>query len=209
MEDVVFYGGVVPFQMYSMVGYFISIAQFLLSRSDTSLRFFLLPHLFSYSFINLIKTLFEKYNVPFIPSGQSSLCFCLTTVILCELNFSKNPKIFDIPITNYYLQIFISISAIFISFLSSYDTIINKEDTTIPGSILGGILGIIIGLTVWKNYASSNDEVDGEFILNETTMDLLRVFLTIITMILLFEFIYSSYTDIESVSLAGYIAEEE
>jgi hypothetical protein len=208
MEDVVFYGGVVPFQMYSMIGYFISIAQFLLSRSDTSLRFFLLPHLFSFSFINLIKTLFEKYNVPFIPSGQSSLCFCLTTVILCELNFSKNPKVFDIPITNYYLQIFISIVAIFISFLSSYDTIINKEDTTIPGSILGAVLGVIIGLTVWKNYASSNDEVDGKFILNETTMDLLRVFLTIITMILLFEFIYSSYTDIESVSLAGYIAEE-
>ena len=210
MEDIVFYGGVVPFQLYSMVGYFISISQFLLSKSDTSLRFFLLPHLFSYSFVNLIKTLFEKYKLPLIPSGQSSLCFCLTTVILCELNYSKDPKIFDFTVSNYYVQLSISILAILVSLLSSYDTVINREENeSVGGAIFGAILGIIIGLTVWKNYVNSDDEVKETFILSETNMDILRIFLTVITFILLFEFIYSSYKDIDTVYDAGYITDDE
>tara|TARA_B100000700_G_C14971258_1_gene821524 strand:+ start:670 stop:1356 length:687 start_codon:yes stop_codon:yes gene_type:complete len=209
MEDFVFYGGVVPFQLYSMVGYFISISQFLLSRSDTSLRFFLLPHLFSYSFVSLLKTFFEKYELPLIPSGQSSLCFCLTTVILCELNYSKNTKIFDFTVSNYYVQLIISILAVLVSLLSSYDTIINREENeSIGGSIIGAILGIIIGLTVWKNYASSNDKVKEKFILSETNMDILRIILTVITFILLLEFIYSTYKDIDTLSDAGYITEK-
>ena len=88
--------------------------------------------------------------------------------------------------------------------------VINREENeSVGGAIFGAILGIIIGLTVWKNYASSNDKVKEKFILSETNIDILRIILTVITFILLLDFIYSTYKDIDTVSDAGYIVEED
>ena len=104
-----FYTGLFPFQMYTMVGLLMSIIEFIMSKSSSGLRFFIVPQLLTYSLIGLIKTPLERYGINdyFFPSGQSAVAFSLSTALFCEMNYCKNPNFFNFSIDNTYAQVMI------------------------------------------------------------------------------------------------------
>jgi len=207
-----FYTGLFPFQMYTMVGLLMAIIEFIMSKSSSGLRFFIVPQLLTYSLIGLIKTPLERYGVNdyFFPSGQSAVAFSLSTALFCEMNYCKTPQLFNLSIENTYAQVLVSFLGIAISLMTSIHGIIGGQyEKGILDTIVGALLGVIIGFISWYNIAKSQDKLKDDFLIPDTYMNIMRTVLTFIIVILILEYLFNTAKNIDSIEDSGYHIEDD
>jgi len=204
---VLFYTGLFPVQMYTMVGLLMSIIEFLMNKTSGGLRSFIVPQLLTYSLIGLIKTPLERYglNEHFFPSGQSAVAFSLATALFCEMNYCKTPEFFNFAIENSYAQMIISFIGVAVASMSSiYQLVGGHYEKSIIEVVAGGLFGILIGFMSWYSVAKSQDKFKDDFSWPENLMKILRTIIVLIIVVLILEYLFNTAKNIDSIEDSGY-----
>ena len=209
---VLFYTGLFPVQMYTMVGLLMAIIEFLMNKTSGGLRFFIVPQLLTYSLIGLIKTPLERYgmNDYFFPSGQSAVAFSLASALFCEMNYCKTPELFNFSIENSYTQVIISFVGFAVAAMGSIYSIIGGQyEKSVLDVITGALFGTLIGFISWYNIAKSQDKLKDDFFISEKIMNALRTIVVVIIVVLIVEYLFNTARNIDSIEDSGYHIEDD
>ena len=209
---VLFYTGLFPVQMYTMVGLLMAIIEFLMNKTSGGLRFFIVPQLLTYSLIGLIKTPLERYglNEHFFPSGQSAVAFSLASALFCEMNYCKTPELFNFAIENSYTQVIISFVGAAVALMASIYTVIGGQyEKSIIEVVTGALFGTLIGFISWYNIAKSQDKLKDDFLIPEKIMNILRTIVVLIIVVLILEYLFNTAKNIDSIEDSGYHIEDD
>lgn len=200
LRQIPYYFGVVPYEIYSLFGFFIGVIQLIWINNLNPLQIHILPHLLCYSIFNFLKGIMKrerpgavykrmghyinsKYTLPHescksFPSAHSGLAFSLSTAIAMEMNASKNPTFFNFPVKQIFMRQFITFIAFFISFCVVIQRIMGGYHyflDTLFGAVLGSIIGYISWTSIEKKHYKKKDII-------------LRYFFTFILLGLIFYF---------------------
>lgn len=209
---VLFYTGLFPVQMYTMVGLLMAIIEFLMNKTSGGLRFFIVPQLLTYSLIGLIKTPLERYgmNDYFFPSGQSAVAFSLAAALFCEMNYCKTPELFNFSIENSYTQVIVSFVGFAVAAMGSIYSIIGGQyEKSVLDVITGALFGTLIGFISWYNIAKSQDKLKDDFFISEKIMNALRTIVVVIIVVLIVEYLFNTARNIDSIEDSGYHIEDD
>jgi len=209
---VLFYTGLFPVQMYTMVGLLMAIIEFLMNKTSGGLRFFIVPQLLTYSLIGLIKTPLERYGINdyFFPSGQSAVAFSLASALFCEMNYCKTPELFNFAIENSYTQVMVSFIGVAVALMASIYTVIGGQyEKSIVDVVTGALFGTLIGFISWYNIAKSQDKLKDDFLIPEKIMKILRMIIVIVIVILILEYLFNTAKNLDSIEDSGYHIEDE
>lgn len=209
---VLFYTGLFPVQMYTMVGLLMAIIEFLMNKTSGGLRFFIVPQLLTYSLIGLIKTPLERYgmNDYFFPSGQSAVAFSLASALFCEMNYCKTPELFNFSIENSYTQVIVSFVGFAVAAMGSIYSIIGGQyEKSVLDVITGALFGTLIGFISWYNIAKSQDKLKDDFFISEKIMNALRTIVVVIIVVLIVEYLFNTARNIDSIEDSGYHIEDD
>ena len=212
ISHVLFYTGLFPVQMYTMVGLLMAIIEFLMNKTSGGLRFFIVPQLLTYSLIGLIKTPLERYgmNDYFFPSGQSAVAFSLASALFCEMNYCKTPEFFNFSIENSYAQIIVSFVGFAVASMGSIYSIIGGQyEKSVLDVITGALFGTLIGFISWYNIAKSQDKLKDDFFISEKIMNALRTIVVVIIVVLILEYLFNTARNIDSIEDSGYHIEDD
>ena len=208
---VLFYTGLFPVQMYTMVGLLMAIIEFLMNKTSGGLRFFIVPQLLTYSLIGLIKTPLERYgmNQYFFPSGQSAVAFSLASALFCEMNYCKTPELFNFSIENSYTQVIVSFVGFAVASMGSIYSIIGGQyEKSVLDVITGALFGTLIGFISWYNIAKSQNKLKDDFFISEKIMNALRTIIVVIIVVLIVEYLFNTAKNIDSIEDSGYHIED-
>tara|TARA_Y100001958_G_scaffold146270_1_gene125811 strand:+ start:1584 stop:2234 length:651 start_codon:yes stop_codon:yes gene_type:complete len=212
ISHVLFYTGLFPVQMYTMVGLLMAIIEFLMNKTSGGLRFFIVPQLLTYSLIGLIKTPLERYgmNDYFFPSGQSAVAFSLASALFCEMNYCKTPELFNFSIENSYAQVIVSFVGFAVASMGSIYSIIGGQyEKSVLDVITGALFGTLIGFISWYNIAKSQDKLKDDFFISEKIMNALRTIVVVIIVVLILEYLFNTARNIDSIEDSGYHIEDD
>lgn len=182
LRQIPYYFGVIPYEFYSLFGFLIGVIELIWINNLNPLQIHILPHLLCYSIFNFLKGIVKrerpgaiyktmghyinhKYTSPHessksFPSAHSGLAFSLSTALAMEMNFSKSPTFFNIPIENTTMRQFITFIAFFISFCVALQRIIGGYHyffDTLFGAVLGSIIGYISWTSIEKKHYKKKD----------------------------------------------------
>lgn len=208
---VLFYTGLFPVQMYTMVGLLMAIIEFLMNKTSGGLRFFIVPQLLTYSLIGLIKTPLERYGMDqyFFPSGQSAVAFSLASALFCEMNYCKTPELFNFSIENSYTQVIVSFVGFAVAAMGSIYSIIGGQyEKSVLDVITGALFGTLIGFISWYNIAKSQNKLKDDFFISEKIMNALRTIIVVIIVVLIVEYLFNTAKNIDSIEDSGYHIDE-
>jgi len=211
ISHILFYTGLFPIQMYTMVGLLMAIIEFLMNKTSGGLRFFIVPQLLTYSLIGLIKTPLERYgmNQYFFPSGQSAVAFSLASALFCEMNYCKTPELFNFSIENSYAQIIVSFVGFAVASMGSIYSIIGGQyEKSVLDVITGALFGTLIGFISWYNIAKSQNKLKDDFFISEKIMNALRTIIVVIIVVLIVEYLFNTAKNIDSIEDSGYHIDE-
>jgi len=166
-----YYLGLLPYEMYVLPGMFLAMIQVILFSSFNPIQFHLLPHFFAYSLFQLIKGTIKrqrpgcekaslsnfideshcsgKQRFMSFPSGHTGIAFALAFALYMEMNYSSDPKFFDIRIKNNKTRKLISFIGFFVASVISIHRI-SKGYHYLSDTFMGAILGSTIGYTTWR-----------------------------------------------------------
>lgn len=212
ISHVLFYTGLFPVQMYTMVGLLMAIIEFLMNKTSGGLRFFIVPQLLTYSLIGLIKTPLERYGINdyIFPSGQSAVAFSLASALFCEMNYCKTPELFNFSIENSYAQVIVSFVGFAVASMGSIYSIIGGQyEKSVLDVITGALFGTLIGFISWYNIAKSQDKLKDDFFISEKIMNALRTIVVVIIVVLILEYLFNTAKNIDSIEDSGYHIDEE
>ena len=188
-----YYCGLLPYELYVLPGMFVAIIQVILFSAFNPIQFHLLPHFFAFSVFQLIKgavgrerpgcthsnisEFIEKSHCSgktrflSFPSGHTGIAFALAIALYLEMNHSHEPRFFDIHIKNEKHRKLISNIGFFVATSISIHRI-SKGYHYVSDTIIGAILGSIIGFITWKilekykkgfnEYCKNNEECEKE-----------------------------------------------
>lgn len=169
-KQIPFWLGLVPYEIYVIPFMYLAILQVLWFDSPNDVQLHLLPHWFAYSLFGMLKgkTKIQRPGCEYtkelkgidpshcegsnryksFPSGHTGIAFSLTTTIFMELNLSKTPYFFEIPITKKWAKQLIKGISGFICLMVPIHRISGGYHSLLDVTV-GAILGIIIGVTSW------------------------------------------------------------
>lgn len=170
-QQLPYYLGLLPYELYVLPGMYIAIIQVIIFSSFNPIQFHLLPHFFAFSLFQLIKGTVGrerpgcahkslsgfideshctgKQRFLSFPSGHTGIAFALAVALYLEMNHSDDPKFFDIPIKEKRTRNIISFLAFFVA-CSICIHRISKGYHYVGDTIVGGILGSMLGFISWK-----------------------------------------------------------
>jgi len=170
VKAIPYYLGLLPYEIYVIPGMYLSIFLVTLLGSPGPIQFHLLPHWFAYSIFQFLKKKIKKdrpgckyksmkefidrshcmhgHEKQSFPSGHTGVSSALAAALFMEMNFSDNPKFFEISITNDLVRKVISFLAIFIAFNIGIHRV-SKGYHSFFDVIVGCLLGISIGSISW------------------------------------------------------------
>ena len=100
------------------------------------------------------------------------------------MNYCKTPQLFNLSIENTYAQVLVSFLGIAISLMTSIHGIIGGQyEKGILDTIVGALLGVIIGFISWYNIAKSQDKFKDDFSWPENLMKILRTIIVLIIVV--------------------------
>jgi len=162
--------GLIPYEIYVIPGMYLAILQVVWFGTPNPIQFHLLPHWFAYSIFQFLKKSIKKKrpgcayknlskyidkshckygneNQSF-PSGHSGVSFALATSLLMEMNFSKVPHFFEIPITNPVTQSIISGLGLVVAMMVALHRV-SMGFHSFFDVVIGALIGFSIGFISW------------------------------------------------------------
>ena len=170
VKQLPYYLGLLPYELYVLPGMFIAMIQVIVLSAYSPIQFHLLPHFFAFSLFQLIKGTFGrerpgcaneilsefideshcsgKQRFMSFPSGHTGIAFALAIALYMEMNYSKEPKFFEIKIKKKKYRNLISFIGLFVAFNISIHRI-SKGYHYASDTIIGSLLGSAIGYITW------------------------------------------------------------
>ena len=182
-KQIPYYFGLLPYEFYVLPGMFIAMVQVIVLSAYSPIQFHLLPHFFAFSLFQLIKNSFGrerpgcankllsnfiddshclgKQRFMSFPSGHTGIAFALAIALYMEMNYSKDPKFFEIKIKQKKYRNVISLIGLFVAFNISIHRIskgYHYASDTIIGALLGGAIGYITWTVLEKYKTKFKDD---------------------------------------------------
>ena len=170
LRAIPFYGGLVPYEIYVIPGMYVAMLQMIWLGSVGAARFHVLPHLFAYSFFQLLKTNVKrtrpgcayrdmkgkinpghcKGHVRFesFPSGHTGIAFALLGALCMELFATPEPRLFNIFIPERFRVPIATLGFVVVSLVSVHRVAGGYHH--VGDVVVGAILGLLIGMMTWK-----------------------------------------------------------
>lgn len=170
MKQIPYYFGLLPYEIYVIPGMYLSIFLVTLLGNPGPIQFHLLPHWFAYSIFQFLKHKIKKdrpgckyknmkefidrghcihgHEKQSFPSGHTGVSSALASALFMEMNYSDNPKFFEISIRSKLMKGIISYLAIFIAFMIGIHRV-SKGYHSFFDVIIGCLLGISVGSISW------------------------------------------------------------
>tara|TARA_B100001057_G_C22792624_1_gene928212 strand:+ start:418 stop:1281 length:864 start_codon:yes stop_codon:yes gene_type:complete len=164
--------GLIPYEFYVIPGMYIAILQVIWLGTPNPVQFHLLPHWFAYSIFQFLKKTIKRprpgcfnknmnkyinaghcingHQYQSFPSGHAGVAASLATALFMEVNYSDNPKFFEIPIDNPKHQKLISFLCLFIVIMVSLHRV-SKGYHSILDVMIGILIGSSIGFISWTS----------------------------------------------------------
>jgi membrane-associated phospholipid phosphatase len=165
-----YYFGLVPYEVYVIPGMYVAMLQMIWQGSIGSARFHILPHLFAYSFFQLLKSNVKRTRPgcayksmrgainpghcrghvrhESFPSGHTGIAFALVAALCMELFATREPRLFEVPIPE-TLRLPIALAAIFIACMVSLHRVVGGYHH-VGDVLIGASLGSLVGIMTWR-----------------------------------------------------------
>lgn len=170
IQQLPYYLGLLPYELYVLPGMYIAMLQVIWFSAFNPIQFHLLPHFFAFCLFQLIKGTVGrqrpgcahknlsgyideshcsgKQRFMSFPSGHTGIAFALATALYLEMTASDDPRFFDVQIkTEKNRKIILGCGFFVASAICIHR--ISKGYHYIGDTIVGGILGSLIGYISW------------------------------------------------------------
>lgn len=169
LRAIPYYSGLVPYEVYVIPGMYVAMLQMIWQGSSGAARFHVLPHLFAYSFFQLLKSnvvrtrpgcAYEMRGAinpghcrghvrhESFPSGHTGIAFALVAALCMELFATPEPRLFEIPIPE-PLRVPIAATAVFVACMVSLHRVAGGYHH-VGDVLIGAFLGSLIGMMTWR-----------------------------------------------------------
>lgn len=170
LRAIPFYGGLIPYEIYVIPGMYVAMLQMIWQGSAGAARFHVLPHLFAYSFFQLLKGNVKRIRPGCIyktmrgvinpghckgrvreesfPSGHTGIAFALVAALCMELFATPEPQLFEIDIPQ-RLRVPIAVAGILVALLVSLHRVAGGYHH-VGDVLVGAMLGSLIGVMTWQ-----------------------------------------------------------
>ena len=169
-RDLAYWTGLFPYEIYVIPGMFLAMLQMVWSGDITPVRFHILPHMFAFSFFQLLKSKVPRERPgcsiramkgvinpghckgstlsQSFPSGHTGIAFALLTALLMELFVTPQPVLFGVPVPPHMIWPIASVGIV-VAVMVGMHRIVGGYHYL--GDVLtGGALGAIIGMLTWN-----------------------------------------------------------
>ena len=177
-RNLVYYGGLLPYELYVLPGYFVSMLLAVWLEEVAPVRFHILPHLLSFSVFLSLKHAVDrqrpgctvqeelrmidpghckgKTEYQSFPSGHTGISFALATALGLEMLVPKNPKLFGLDVSK-EARIPITVTGAVVASLTSLQRVAGGYHY-VGDVTIGAVLGMIIGYVSWNMLATLDED---------------------------------------------------
>ena len=210
LKDTTHYFGLIPYELYVIPGMYLAIFQVIWYGVLGPIQFHLLPHWFAYSIFQFMKNSIKRdrpgckyknmskyiddshcahgHQYQSFPSGHTGVASSLATALFLEMNYSNNPKFFDMDIKSHNLRKVIGGLGLSVAAMISLHRI-SKGYHSFFDVLCGFIIGASIGYISWTTLETCKKKIDDKFIEdNKQLITGAKISLTIPILFLVFKF---------------------
>jgi len=138
VSSIPFWFGFIPYELYAFLGTFLAILQTMWFRTLKPVQVHILPHVLAYSIVQSLHT---------------GIAFSLATALGMEMNYSKEPRFFEVYILNQETKTGIILCGILVAVLMAvYE--FNKKHHKLFDIIQTAMIGIVTGFVSWYGIES-------------------------------------------------------